>query len=86
MGLAAIAAGKGFHLFTDLKSKSHGTYHPIYKAILSGGNYRDNLIRVFDSPFSGMIYGKSDDALDRIASFFNQFSEVPHIEPKNTSP
>ena len=23
MGIAAIAAGKGFHLFTDLKSKNH---------------------------------------------------------------
>lgn len=85
MGVAAVAAKKGFHLFSDLKASKHATYTSIYKAMLSGGNYRENLIKLFDSPFSGIIYSKSDDAVDRIASFFNQFSEVPHIEPKNTS-
>jgi hypothetical protein len=85
MGIAAIAAGKGFHIFSDLKNKKHFSYTSVYRAVLSGGSYRENLIKVLDSPSSGMIHGKSEDALDRIASFFNQFSEVPHVEPKNTN-
>ena len=83
MGLAAIAAGKGFHMFTDLQSK-HFTYTSIYKAILSGGSYRDNLIKLFSSEFSGLVSGQSEKALNKIAVFFNQFSGVTHVESKNT--
>lgn len=84
MGLAAIAADKGFHLFTT-DFNQHFTYSSIYKAVLRGGNYKDNLIRLFSSPFSGIVGDKSPDKIDRIAAFFNQFSEVPHVEPKNSN-
>lgn len=85
MGIAAIAARKGFHLFSDIKSRKHSTYTSIYKAVLSGGDYRENLTKLFSSPFSGIVHGKSDDAVDRIAAFFNQFTGVPHIAAKNTN-
>jgi len=85
MGIAAIAANKGFHIFSDLKDPKHFTYTSIYKALLSGGSYRENLIKLLGSSFSGVINVKKDDSIDRIASFFNQFSEVSHVEPKNTN-
>ena len=85
MGIAAIAADKGFHLFTDIRLPRSFTYSSIYRVILGGGNYRENLVKILGSPFSGMIHGNRDDALDCIAAFFNQFSEVPHVEPKNSS-
>lgn len=85
MGIAAIAANKGFHIFSDLKNGDRFSYTSIYKALLSGGNYRENLVKLLSSPFSGMIHGQKEDALDRIAAFFNQFSEILHVEPKNTN-
>lgn len=84
MGMAAIAADKGFHLFTS-DTERHFTYSSIYKALLRGGNYKDNLVRLFSSPFSGIVSERSPDKIDRIAAFFNQFSEVRHVEPKNTN-
>ena len=86
MGIAAIARGCGFHMFSPNSVSHEGkslTYSSIYRALLRGGSYKENLQRLVSCETSGLISSAAQDAQKRIDSFFKQFEEVPHVEPKN---
>lgn len=88
MGIAAIARGCGFHMFSP-DSVSHDgktlTYSSVYRALLSGGSHKENLQRLVSSHTSGLISSAAQDPQKRIDSFFSQFEGVPHVEPQNPS-
>lgn len=86
MGIAAIARGCGFHMFSPDSASVDGgslTYSSVYRALLSGGNHKENLQRMVSSKASGLISSAAQNPQERIDSFFNQFEEVRHVEPNN---
>ncbi|MCH1580833.1 MAG: hypothetical protein L7S55_09020 [Luminiphilus sp.] len=86
MGIAAIARGCGFHMFSPESIGYSGkslTYSSIYRALLKGGNHKENLQRIVSCESSGLVSNASQNAQQRINNFFQQFEDVPHVEPTN---
>ena len=86
MGIAAIARGCGFHMFSPNSVSHEGkslTYSSLYRALLRGGSHKENLQRIVSCEQSGLISSAAQDAQKRIDKFFNQFEGVRHVEPKN---
>lgn len=84
MGMVALAKGKTTYHFGY--NNVWMTYTAIYKALEVDGVLREPRFKaILSSQCSGLIPATLENPQERIGSFFKQYSEVPHVLPKNTN-
>lgn len=83
MGIVAVAKGK--ELVGVGCGNKQLTYSAIYAQLNLSEDKRITLAKILSCKSSGLIPVVAQDAEERVQLFFNQYKELPHVEPKSNN-
>lgn len=83
MGIVAVAKGK--ELVGVGCGNKQLTYSAIYAQLNLSADKRTTLAKILSCKSSGLIPVIAQDAEERVQLFFNQYKELPHVEPKSNN-